>query len=154
MSISYGQEELKYLSRCLYSFNVVDGDEFEIDLKPPPPPINHSASEHQFQHHTNPSQSTTKPLAIRNRKISDNSSSGESTCFTRVVKKPKPIMFFSGHLTKTTSKKNESMDDFRSLPNNLSKKNRTMPESSDTADVEADKTEVVFTGGQNINESS
>ena len=151
MSISYGQEELKYLSRCLYSFNVVDGDEFEIDLKPPPPPITHSATEH-----STPSQSVTKPLAIRNRKISDNSSSGESTCFTRVVKKPKPIMFFSGHLTKTTSKKNESIDDFRSLPNNLSKKNRTMTESgadSTEIDDEGDKT-VVFTGGQDINENN
>lgn len=30
----YGPEELKHANRCLYSFNVRDHDEFEIDLKP------------------------------------------------------------------------------------------------------------------------
>ena len=47
----YGPEELKHPNRCLYSFNIRDGDEFEIDLKPPPQPAVHSAaSDHQFQH--------------------------------------------------------------------------------------------------------
>lgn len=32
----YGPEELKHANRCLYSFNIRDHDEFEIDLKPVP----------------------------------------------------------------------------------------------------------------------
>jgi hypothetical protein len=32
----YGPEELKHTNRCLYSFNIRDHDEFEIDLKPVP----------------------------------------------------------------------------------------------------------------------
>lgn len=41
----YGPEELKHANRCLYSFNVRDHDEFEIDLKPSPPtPLNTSSS--------------------------------------------------------------------------------------------------------------
>jgi hypothetical protein len=31
-----GPEELKHPNRCLYSFNIRDGDEFEIDIKPQP----------------------------------------------------------------------------------------------------------------------
>jgi len=42
----YGPEELKHANRCLYSFNVRDHDEFEIDLKPAPSttPLNSSSS--------------------------------------------------------------------------------------------------------------
>lgn len=126
----YGPEELKHMNRCLYSFNIVDGDEFEIDLKPPP--IIHVASEHQFQNTTsqyrvnsNDSNITvTKPLPIRHRKISDNSSSSESSqSFTRVTRKNKP--FYSGHLSKSAGKKNESVDVFSSLQSNSNKMNKT-----------------------------
>lgn len=48
MSI-YGPEELKHTNRCLYSFNVRDDDEFEIDLKPTPV-LHATASEYQFQY--------------------------------------------------------------------------------------------------------
>ncbi len=91
-----GHEELKYLSRCLYSYNIRDGDEIEIDLKPPPP-VTHLNSEQAQQHsqhqnyHSNSCsvnssnsnhqpvlQSSPKPLAIRNRKISD--SQNASVC--------------------------------------------------------------------------
>lgn len=40
----YGPEELKHANRCLYSFGVRDHDEFEIDLKPPMPPLLASSS--------------------------------------------------------------------------------------------------------------
>ena len=46
----YGPEELKYLNRCLYSFNIRDGDEFEIDLKPAAS-IHYSSSDQQFTTH-------------------------------------------------------------------------------------------------------
>jgi hypothetical protein len=154
MSI-YGPEELKHANRCLYSFNIVDGDEFEIDLKPPP--ILHSASENQFQHttsqyHVNCCQDNiTKPLAIRQRKISDNASSAE--------KKTKPISFFSGHLVRSSSKKNNpSIDDFSSLPTNLNKKNKIITEkknesnNSNNNKTVAQTDMVLFTAGPEINE--
>ncbi len=46
----FSTEELKLPNRILHSFNVRDGDEFEIDLKPPQTTTIHSASEHLFQH--------------------------------------------------------------------------------------------------------
>ena len=48
----FSTEELKLPNRILHSFNVRDGDEFEIDLKPPATTIvsGHSTSEHQLQH--------------------------------------------------------------------------------------------------------
>lgn len=137
----YGPEELKHMNRCLYSFNIVDGDEFEIDLKPPP--VIHSTAEYQFQHTTSQyhvhchdgSHPATKPLPInRHRKTSGNSSSSESSSqpsgFTRVTKKTKPISFFSVDISKSASKKNESSssDDFGSLPSNLNKKNKIISE--------------------------
>jgi len=104
MSI-YGPEELKHLNRCLYSFNIRDGDEIEIDLKPPPPtPVIHSTNNeqhihfhnhnhHHHHHHHNhnhqnnfsghlQTQSTTlsKPLTIRNRKISSDNNQN-TNCF-------------------------------------------------------------------------
>ena len=95
----YGPEELKYTNRCLYSFNIVEGDEFEIDLKPVP--VAYAASEHQFQHHANhnhhhhhseTASSPTKPLTIRNRKISESngSSSGECYASRSCAKKTRP----------------------------------------------------------------
>ena len=95
----YGPEELKYTNRCLYSFNIVEGDEFEIDLKPVP--VAHAASEHQFQHHANHSyhhqqsetaSSPTKPLTIRNRKISESNSSSSGECYASrsCAKKTRP----------------------------------------------------------------
>lgn len=138
----YGPEELKHMNRCLYSFNIVDGDEFEIDLKPPP--VIHSVSEHQFQYTTSQyhvnchdsSHHVTKPLPIsRHRKISGNSNNNESssqiTCFTRVTKKTKPISFFPIDISKSSNKKNEpsSMDDINSLPSNLNKKNKITSET-------------------------
>lgn len=172
----YGPEELKYPNRSLFSFNIVDGDEFEIDLKPPP--VIHSASENQFQHTTSQyhihchdrshnTSSVTRPVNIRNRKISENSLSGEtareSTCFTRVTKKAKPISFFSGHsISKSASKKSTNDDttndnDYCSLPSNLNKKNRLVVtesdvESSRTVNGSNDGNLVVFTGGQEIDE--
>lgn len=55
----YGPEELKHANRCLYSFNVRDHDEFEIDLKPTPQtqqtgPLNSSSSANSvlsYDHH-------------------------------------------------------------------------------------------------------
>lgn len=104
MSI-YGPEELKHINRCLYSFNIRDGDEFEIDLKPPPQQGLHtSSSDYQFQHHhlhhlhyhhfnshlntnshhqiplfNNSSMngtSTSRPFSMRNRKVSDSIKDG------------------------------------------------------------------------------
>lgn len=160
MSI-YGPEELKYVNRCLYSFNIVEGDEFEIDLKPPP--VIHSASEHQFQHTTShhhvSNTSVSKPLNIRSRKISDNSSSGElSTSFTNRAcadKKNKPVGFCSANPSKTTRKKGESIDDFCSLPSNLNKKNKTIVKKSGGGEVmvDSDKAKIpIFTAGPGINE--
>ncbi len=179
MSI-YGPEELKYPNRSLFSFNIVDGDEFEIDLKPPP--VIHSASDNQFQHTTsqyqihchdsnssssNSSSSSncvTKPINIRNRKVSENSLSGESvresTSFTRVTKKPKPISFFSGHsITKSSSKKNNNnsepiVGDFCSLPSSLNKKNRlaSIEANEDIGSEDTTGNQVVFTGGQEIDD--
>lgn len=172
----YGPEELKYPNRSLFSFNIVDGDEFEIDLKPPP--VIHCASESQFQHTTSQyhnhcfdrshnTSSVTKPVNIRNRKISENSLSGEttreSTCFTRVTKKAKPISFFSGHsISKSASKKSTNDgtthdNDYYSLPSNLNKKNRLVEAETDvfssgTGNGNNDSDLVVFTGGQEINE--
>lgn len=45
----YGPEELKHTNRCLYSFNIRDNDEFEIDLKPVQV-LHSTASEYQFQY--------------------------------------------------------------------------------------------------------
>ncbi len=156
MSI-YGPEELKHANRCLYSFNIVDGDEFEIDLKPPP--ILHSSSDNQFQHTTSQYHASccqdniTKPLAIRQRKISDNASNSD------ITKKTKPISFFPGHLVRSSSKKNDSsVDDFSSLPTNLNKKNKIITEkkaefnscNKNTSIHRKDR--VSFTVGPEINE--
>ena len=47
----FGPEEMKHANRCLHSFNIRDGDEFEIDLKAPPPQIVHvSQSDSSFVH--------------------------------------------------------------------------------------------------------
>lgn len=177
----YGPEELKYPNRSLFSFNIVDGDEFEIDLKPPP--VIHSASENQFQHTTSQyhihchdrsqsrshnTNSVTRPVNIRNRKISENSLSGEttreSTCFTRVTKKAKPISFFSGHsIAKSASKKSTNDEtpnenDYCSLPSNLNKKNRLVEAEGDNDSagfVNGSNASnlVVFTGGQEIDDN-
>ena len=92
------------MNRCLYSFNIRDGDEIEIDLKPPPStPVIHSTNNehhihfhnhnhhHSHHHHHNhqnnfsghlQTQSTTlsKPLTIRNRKISSDNNQN-TNCF-------------------------------------------------------------------------
>lgn len=50
----FGPEEMKHANRCLHSFNIRDGDEFEIDLKAPPPPppqiVHVSQSDSSFVH--------------------------------------------------------------------------------------------------------
>lgn len=87
----YGPEEIKHPNRCLYSFNIRDGDEFEIDLKPPPviqtthsEPVLHHVSHHHHNYHSNcqsnqqqaqSTTSTTKPLCIRNKKTGDTQNS-------------------------------------------------------------------------------
>ena len=96
----YGPEELKHPNRCLYSFNIRDGDEIEIDLKPPPVihathsepslhHINHHSSNYhsncypnntnQQQTQSNTTTSTTKPLVIKNRKVTDTQNSFQAT---------------------------------------------------------------------------
>ena len=48
----YGPEELKYPNRCLHSFNIRDGDEFEIDLKRDAHHHHHhQQQQHHHQHH-------------------------------------------------------------------------------------------------------
>lgn len=88
----YGPEELKHANRCLYSFNIRDGDEFEVDLKPPA--VVHSSEQSLLTCYSNNQQS--RPLNIRNRKISDSqnitnntiaSSSGTINSTSRLCKK-------------------------------------------------------------------
>ena len=58
----FSTEELKLPNRILHSFNVRDGDEFEIDLKPPQINTVHSTPDHLFQHSNTCSTGNTNNL--------------------------------------------------------------------------------------------
>ena len=151
----YGPEELKHPNRCLYSFNIRDGDEFEIDLKPPPQPVVHSASEHQFQHNHlhnlhfhhynshmnnnshhqvplffNSNYKPTIPLAI-NKKVNTNTPVNSSTndcCGSRTCKKTKSGLLSPLSLTKHRSKTKLGADAKSSETNSKQQKSEQINE--------------------------
>ncbi|CAF0770688.1 unnamed protein product [Brachionus calyciflorus] len=137
----YGPEELKHTNRCLYSFNIRDNDEFEIDLKPVQA-LHTTTSEYQFQyqhlghlhqHHFNshvnnksyfqvPSnQNLTN--RIKNRKIqTENLSNKDST--NRLLKRSKPGLITS---PKLINKSNEMSSKNRNFLKNDSICSASLP---------------------------
>jgi tubulin-specific chaperone cofactor E-like protein len=121
-----GPEELKYPNRCLHSFKIRHGDEFEIDIKPL---INHhhhihsTQSDSQFQINSSSQlglkQSQTKPLVIRNRKVPTNENNAPDN---RYYKKTKPG---SSSLSSSSVSSN--------LQNSTTKSSLSSPKSSPSA---------------------
>ncbi|RMZ94668.1 tubulin-specific chaperone cofactor E [Brachionus plicatilis] len=128
----YGPEELKHANRCLYSFNIRDNDEFEIDLKPVQV-LHTAASEYQFQyrhlghlhhHHYNSHVNTNSYFQvpngrrIRSRRIQAESSAGNGNS---LMKRSKP-----GLINSSKYKSKENSLDYKdsvcsaSLPADLS----------------------------------
>jgi hypothetical protein len=44
-----GPEELKYPQRLLHTYNIHDGDQFHVDIKPDPPKVQHSTRTGTFR---------------------------------------------------------------------------------------------------------
>ena len=71
----YGPEELKFPNRCLHSFNIRDGDEFDIDLKPQNIPLLSCPSELMSLKINNKQKSTTRQIPRTRSKLSNKSES-------------------------------------------------------------------------------
>ena len=137
----FSTEELKLPNRILHSFNVRDGDEFEIDLKPPQTTTIHSASEHLF-HNSNTCSTTGNTNNLPNLHFHHynshfnnnshhlfNPSSFNSTSSHVTSSKPLPISNRGSKSNIITNKNNsnESLTTKRTKPNTLFSKSRIKP---------------------------
>jgi hypothetical protein len=78
-----GPEELKYPQRLLHTYNIHDGDQFHVDLKPDPPKSQHS----------NRTVDTTRP--VRKKSTDNSTNSSVSSTSSDDDKIPQPFSFDS-----------------------------------------------------------